>query len=184
MFEQLLSFPHSYEVDLEVELPSVNGGSRRYYYPGATTQAGHADFMLLVKPGISEPWYGFFAGPPSKGPHANGVFSCPDPDSLCVVVSGYGYMINVEEPTVWAQIPLLPVLEVRPVTDHSLLLMNDFTGVLAYGPQGQAWRVSPSKVTDDLVIDRIDAGHLHLRGYNYALGDVEAVVHLANGKEL
>jgi hypothetical protein len=119
MFEQLLSFPHSYEVDLEAELPSGNGGYRRYYYPGATTQAGHADFMLLVEPGASEPWYGLFAGPPSKGRHANGVFSCPDRDSLCVVVSGHGYMINVEEPTVWAQIPLLPVLEVRPVTDHS-----------------------------------------------------------------
>jgi hypothetical protein len=61
--------------------------------------------------------------------------------------------------------------------------MNDFTRVVAYGPHGQAWRASPAKVTDNLVIDRIDASHLYVRGYNYALGDVETAVDLATGKE-
>ena len=178
-----MPFPHSYEVDAEAELPPGTGGYHRYYYPGAKSHGGHADLLILIKPDSAEPWYGLFEGLGPNRRLAKGVFSCPHPSFVCVVVLGKGYMVRVDEPTDWARVPLMPIVEVVPVVEEGLLLMSSYNEVIAYGSAGELWRSTPRNVTDDLVIDRVTKGRLNVHGFNYALGKVEAVLDLATGKD-
>jgi hypothetical protein len=179
----LRPFPSRYELSLDSELPSGSGGYRRYYYPGAATEGGMADLMVLVKPDSVDPWYGFFVGIRSRGGrYAEGIFTCPDPDALCVVVRGVGYLVNVTDPRSWTTVPVHPALAILPVIEKDLLLFNDFTRVVAVGAGGVAWIAQPGTITDNLVVDRVAGDRLHVRGDNYAIGAVEAILNVSTGQ--
>lgn len=112
------------------------------------------------------------------------ITSCPHPEFLCVVIFGSGYLVKVDQPTNWCEIPVHPIEQVLPCAADGLLLMSDSTGVIAYGRTGQLWRTRPRNVTDDLVMDEMHAGRLYVHGYNYARGKVKAVLDIATGEML
>jgi len=93
-------------------------------------------------------------------------------------------LVKGDEPATWSEVRVYPVLEVRAVVEYGLLLMNDYTRVVAFGPRGEAWRVAPEIVTDMLVMDRVVGGRLRVHGQNYAHGPVETVLDLSTGERL
>lgn len=128
-----LEFPHSFEVQFLQE--TLGTGLR--YFPAAR----HHDcdgLLLQVVPGSAHPWSGLFAAKPS-GHYTNGVYSCPDANSLCVVSNGAGYLLDVRDPDGYQEIPISPVLHVIAEPDTGLLVFANFTDVLAWGRSGKQW---------------------------------------------
>jgi len=62
-------------------------------------------------------------------------------------------------------LPYRPVLEVRPVPEHNLLLFVDHHAILAWGENGEAWQ--SAKLSDEGVnIVSTEANTLHGLGWN------------------
>jgi hypothetical protein len=77
--------------------------------------------------------------------------SSPDPSRVCVISGGAGYLVKADEPDIWEKIPIDPVLDVRLIPEHDLLVFSDFTGLVAFDSRGLAWR-SPRVCGDELKI--------------------------------
>ncbi len=78
------------------------------------------------------------------------VTTCPDPNMFCAVVRGAGYTVRVDDPQLWSGVRAHPVEQVIPDLEHELLLLADFTRIVAYGAGGLVW--SASFVLDGLKI--------------------------------
>jgi len=117
---------------------------RRFYFPGASTVGGGDGLLVRVIPGQCEvdPWVGVFAwgGLSPKG--ATGVFTCPDPDHLCVVARGAGYVVSAVDPSHHELLGVTPVMGVFPVAAAELIIFADYLGLTAYGRDGRAWRTA------------------------------------------
>jgi hypothetical protein len=94
-----------------------------------------------------------------------GVWSLPRPEDICAVSGGYAYIIDTTAPNRFTMIPFRPVLEVRSLPEHSLLLFIGHHAILAWGRNGQVWQ--SEKLSDEgLTINLIDANQLHGQGWN------------------
>ncbi|MGH9570705.1 MAG: hypothetical protein ACRD4F_13750, partial [Candidatus Angelobacter sp.] len=69
----------------------------------------------------------------------NAVFSCPDPDSVCVVAGGYAYVVSAIDPAQWLQVEQRPVVEIRSLADLGLTVFTGFTSITALAAGGIAW---------------------------------------------
>jgi hypothetical protein len=95
----------------------------------------------------------------------SGLWSTPHPDHLCAVSGGYAYVIDTTAPERFTMLPFRPVLEILPAPADRLLLFIGHHGILAWGPQGQAWQ--SEKLSDEgLTITAIEPGTLRGRGWN------------------
>jgi hypothetical protein len=94
-----------------------------------------------------------------------GLWSTPNPAEICAVSGGYAYVIDTAAPNCFTMIPFRPVLEVRPLPEHSLLLFVSHHAILAWGKSGQVWQ--SEKLSDEgLTINLIDANQLHGQGWS------------------
>jgi hypothetical protein len=135
-----LSFPHSYECD---QLTEISESSlRHYYFPGATTQGGGDGILLRVRPDHGQAWLGTFAFGRVSPKGFSGLFTTPDPEYLCVVARGEGYFVPANKPEAWGSVGVKPVVDVRPVGAHGIIVFADFTRLWAYGPTGLKWKTS------------------------------------------
>jgi hypothetical protein len=159
-----LTFRHEYEVELVEELPG-GSGDRRVYFPGAKESGGKDGLLLRIDPQAGEPWLGVFAIGDVAG--LNAVSSCPNPREVCVVSGGIGCIVRADDPGRWARVPVVPVTDVRPVPEHALLLLADFTAIAAWGVGGQVWKAR-SLACDDLRIDGVGADVVSGRGWDPA----------------
>ncbi|HKE31663.1 MAG TPA: hypothetical protein VKD65_08060, partial [Candidatus Angelobacter sp.] len=82
---------------------------------------------------------GFFAQGFDSPQVAHGVFSCPDPDWLCAVVGGYGYLVASSNPQRWIQVEQRPVVAVRAVVELKLLLFVGFTSITILRESARLW---------------------------------------------
>jgi hypothetical protein len=57
-----------------------------------------------------------------------------------VVSDGGAYIVNAEQPDLWEQLPITPVLDVRPLLEQKLLVFADFIRLAAYGSNKCVWR--------------------------------------------
>ncbi len=90
-----------------------------------------------------------------------GLWSAPKPEELCAVAGGYAYLIDTTAPQRFTMLPYRPVLEVRAVPAHGLLLFVGHRAILAWGCDGQAWeseRLSDEGVTINSVDNSILRG--------------------------
>jgi hypothetical protein len=92
-----------------------------------------------VVPAAEVAWSGFFALGFESAHVANSIFSCPDPDSVCVVAGGYAYVVKTSDPQQWFQIEQRPVTEVRALPDLGLLTFIGFTSITGLGAKAIAW---------------------------------------------
>ncbi|MFZ0884246.1 MAG: hypothetical protein WAN14_12680 [Candidatus Acidiferrales bacterium] len=130
-----LEFPHLFEVEVLRELPGQAGELR--YFPPARHH--NCDGVLLrVTPYGGASWSGLFAAQPS-GRYKSGVYSCPDANALCSVSNGAGYILDVRNPDGYQEVPISPVLDVLPGVDAGLLLLANYTDVLAWDRSGPRW---------------------------------------------
>jgi hypothetical protein len=152
MLEINLALPHSYEVQELGELPGTGKFTvPLIFIPPPKNRPEHSGLWLKVKGKSGRAWIGVFAfGYPSP-PAFSRVLSSPDPDRVCVISNGAAYVVNADQPDVWEKIPIIPVLDVRLIPEHGLLVFSDFTRLAAYDHTGLAWQ-SPRVCWDGLKI--------------------------------
>jgi hypothetical protein len=114
------------------------------------------------------------------------VVSSPDPKRVCVISKGSAYIVSAEEPKVWEQIPIMPVLDVRPLLERKLLVFSDFIRLAAYGTSGVAWR-SPRVCWDGLKVTNVTNDTIEGTGYdptNAITHELRFVVDVKTGRSL
>lgn len=139
-----LSFAHDYEIKLlkgaiyDTRGPLDAPGNFISWY-GTAQKTG-----FLLTPTEGEPWIGVVAsGPfPTLAP-SNAVFSCPNPRQFCIVLNGQALIIDSDRPGKSVAVPCAPILDVKILLENELLLLSDYTGVVAWGRNGLAWRTCP-----------------------------------------
>jgi hypothetical protein len=98
MLESDLLFPHNYEIEEFGELPGT--GTLKVpliYFPPPKGRPEHNGEWLKVK-AKSGKIVGVFAfGCGSR----TGVISTPEPNTVCVLSKGGGYLVNAESPELW-----------------------------------------------------------------------------------
>jgi len=155
MLEIDLALPHSYAVEEFGEFPGTGDFPFPVVYiPTPKTRPEHSGLWLKITPATGKSWIGVFAFGYNSPPAFSRVVSTLDPNRVCVVSNGAAYIVEADEPAVWEQIPELPVLDVRWLPEHRLLIFSDFTGLAAYGSNGLVWR-SPRLCWDELKILKV-----------------------------
>lgn len=132
-------FPHDYQVRVLESYSLINPVEKLHQFPAQLEEGDRAGVYLRVTPQASNAWIGFFALGFDSEDVAGGVYSCPDPGSLCVVVGGYAYIVDVRDPQRWIQLDLRPVVQVNPVPELKLLLFVGFTNISGLGKSKHLW---------------------------------------------
>ena len=179
-------FPRNYDVAVLEAAPPVHPVEKLHHYPVELEEGDRAGAYVRVVPRqtAGPPWYGFFALGYDSDKVVNTVCSCPDPDTLCVVAGGYGYVVETSAPSRWFRVEQLPVIDLRAEPEAGLLLFAGFTTITALGSEGVRWttgRLSWEGVT----ITRIESGKLQGRAWD-AMSDkeVDFEVDLLTGKHI
>jgi hypothetical protein len=165
--EILLQFEHRYEVDQIRETSGLSGRTRKLFYPGASEAGGRDGVLLRIAPMVGDTWVGSFAPGYVGRNFLNQVLSCPNPNEVCVISSGAGYIVRTDAPSNWKSVRSIPVCDARAILDKRLLVLSDFTKLVAYGVDGLEWE-SPKVSSDGIQITDIMGGHLTLVGWDAA----------------
>ena len=136
------TFPHDWQVEI-LETPPLIAPTRNYIYPQAVEEVerGALQIYFRSRPEAETAMATFALGfaDPSL-PH--GVWSCPNPRQMCAIAGGYAYVVDVDHPDKWIQIPYRPVTWVDAAPEHKLLLFASFHRLWALGVEGKAWETS------------------------------------------
>ena len=98
------------------------------------------------------------------------------------MVGGYAYLVKSTDPAHWLRIEQRPVVDLRALAQHGLLLFAGFTAITAVDRSGIAW--TTERLTwEGLTITEISGDTLRGVGWD-ALADREApfAVDLKTGK--
>ena len=161
-----LQLPHSYEIEEVPELPGTGTWNvPLFYFPRPTMRSEHDGLWLRVQPRNCKSWVGVFAFGFASSPTNSRVLSTCDPERLCVVSRGIAYIVTADTPDHWEQVPIEPVLDVRYIPEHELLVFADFTRLTAFDSAGIRW-TSPRLCWDDLKIVTVSNGIIEGIGYD------------------
>lgn len=186
MLETNLALDHSYEVEELGELPGTGKFSVPVFNFPPANPPGNYGLGLRVRRRGGESWVGFFAGGYTSPTAISRVVSSPDPNRVCVVSKGAGYLVDVDNPGEWERVQLFPVLDVRTISERGLMIFCSFTDLVAYGDTGFVWK-SPRVCWDDLKIVSITPDTIEGTGYDPANSDAPKsrfVVDLRTGRSL
>jgi len=137
---------------------------------------------VRVTPQSGPAWVGFFALGFDSDQVVSQLCSTPNPESFCVVVGGYAYVLKAPDPAQWLRVEQKPVVDMRVLPQQGLLLFAGFTSITAVGSEGIAW--TTERLTwEGLTITAIDGDKLLGHGWD-ALADKEVPfeVDLKTGK--
>ena len=187
MLEIDLKFAHTYEVEELRDFP----GTGKFpfpllYFPPPKTRPEHEGVWLKVNPSTGAPWIGVFAFGYQSPPAISRVVSSPDPGRICVISRGGGYFVKADQPAVWEKIPLMPVLDVRSVSESKLIVFSGFTNLAAYGSDGLVWE-SPRICWDELKIVTVTSDTIEGTGCDPASAtnhESRFIVDLRTGRSL
>jgi hypothetical protein len=184
MLEIDLAFPHSYEIE---ELPEFPGTGRfdvpMFYFPRPKDRPEHNGLWVKMVPANGKSWIGVFAFLFDSPKNVSRVVSTPDPDCVCVISGSSGYIVKVEKPEIWVKI-VIPVLSVRSLPEHELLVLAGFTSLAAYGRNGLVWS-SPRLCWDELKILNVTLDTIEGVGYDpINLGGSRFAVDIRTGRSL
>ncbi len=135
-----LSFPHRFACEVLTELPGVTV-SRRHFFP-AHADGGQDGAIVRVTPEAGAAWIGTFAFGKFGASGASCVVSMPDPQKICVVARGAGYVVDTAKPGAGEVVPATPIVDVRAVPAAGLVVFANYTEIVAYGERGVQWRTS------------------------------------------
>ena len=114
--------------------------ARVIHFSGPTDIANARPLTAFVIPWGAEPWIGRFNRYTNDADGVSGFFTSPDPQSLCAVSGGQGYLVDVYTPSEWEPVEAWPITAVADITPLKLIVFADFTNLTAYGPDGFVWR--------------------------------------------
>jgi len=180
------AFPHSYEVEEFPELPGTGKFDvPLHYFPRPTeSRPEHDGVWLKIRAANGKSWIGVFGFGYAEPPAISGFVSTPNPHRACVISRGAAYVVKADEPDTWEQIPAMPVLDVRSIPQHQLLVFADFTRLAAYGGNGLVWR-SPRVCWDELKILNLTRDSIEGVGYDpTSLGESRFAVDIRTGRSL
>jgi hypothetical protein len=136
-----LIFAHNWAAEILPARPLILP-RRQFVYPRHAEEVERGALEIMVQPASGEPFGGTFALGFSDPLAPTGVWSCPDPESLCAVSGGYAYIVNTAHPEKFWQIEYRPVLEVRALPENGLLLFAGHHALMAWGINGKAWQTA------------------------------------------
>jgi hypothetical protein len=178
------TFPHDWQVDI-LEAPPPIAPAQHYIYPQAVEEVerGALQIHFRSRPGAETAMATFALGfaDPSL-PH--GIWSCPNPHQMCAIAGGYAYIVDVDSPQKWVQIPYRPVTWVGAAPDQRLLLFASFHRLWALGVDGKEWETGRLS-WEGLRVTGIQGQQL--RGFGWDLDtdtEVAFTVDLATGQHV
>jgi hypothetical protein len=177
------TFARKYEVRIMEAAPPIHPVEKLYHYPVELEEGDRSGAYVRVTPQSGPAWAGFFALGFDSDQVVSQLCSTPDPERFCVVVGGYAYVVRASDPAQWLRVEQQPVVDLRVLSQHGLLLFAGFTSITAFGGgSGIAW--TTQRLTwEGLSISAIDGDKLLGNGWD-ALTDKEAPfeVDLKTGK--
>ena len=175
-------FPRDYEVKALESYSLAPREEQLYQFPTQLDEGDRTGVYVRVVPKEGSPWIGFFALGFDSEKVANGIYSCPAPNSLCVAAGGYAYIVHAGNPQEWVQVEQRPVVEIRALPDLKLLLFTGFTSITAFGTQGHLWTTERLS-WEGITVSGIQGEILHGQGWD-AMADKEVPfeVDLLTGK--
>ncbi len=185
-----LSFPHRWDAEILAGRPLILP-QRHFVYPREAEEVERGALEVMVRekarPESSSDRQAFLAtcALGFRDPAApTGVWSCPNADEICAVSGGYAYIIDTTAPEHFTMIAYRPVLEVRSLPAHRLLLFVGHHSMLAWGREGRAWETE--KLSDEgVTIESVEGHELRGRGW-HMMTDVETpfAIDLRSGDRL
>jgi hypothetical protein len=158
-------FPRNYSVQALESYSLLNPAEKLHQFPARLEEGDRTGSYVRVTPRKSPVWVGFFALGFDSSEVASGFYPCPDPDWLCVVAGGYGYIVNAASPDQWRQIEQKPVVQVRAVPELKLLLFVGFTSISCLGEANHLW-TSERLSWEGIFISKIEDAVLHGTGWD------------------
>ena len=171
-----LSFPHRWEAEIFAARPLILP-QRHFVYPRDAEEVERGALEVMVRPRATADHAGAESSLDGRSflatcalgfrdPAApTGIWACPNANEMCAVSGGYAYVIDTTAPERFTMIAYRPVLEVRALPEHGLLLFVGHHSMLAWGAQGQAWETE--KLSDEgVAILAIEGGVLRGRGWH------------------
>src|ERR1700756_8270 len=148
-----LNFPHSWSAEILPLRPLILP-RQQFVYPKQAEDIERGALEVIVRPAETEPFLATFALGFSDPTVPTGLWSCPAPDWLCAVAGGYAYLVNTSQPKQFEQIEYRPVLLVRALPSHGLLIFAGHHSLLAWGADGSCWQ------TERLSSEGIEITHI------------------------
>jgi hypothetical protein len=133
------TFPRNYEVRILEAAPPVHPVEKLHHFPVELEEGDRSGAYLRVTPQSGPAWAGFFVQGFDSDQVVSQVCSAPDPDSFCAVVGGYAYVVKAGDPAKWFRVEQSPVVDLRVLSQHGLLLFAGFTSITAVDRSGIAW---------------------------------------------
>ena len=163
-----MTFAQSWRAEVLTKPPLI-APARHFTYPqqiaGEEDALNRGALQLLVHPATGGTFLATCALGFTDPKMPTGIHACPNPNELCAVAGGYAYIIDTTHPEHSAHIQQKPVVEVRPLPDHKLLLFTGFHTILAWGEHGEAWH-SARLTWEGLRITGVEGNTLHGLGWN------------------
>lgn len=166
MFQQPVissEFPSNYACEVVEHPPALEP---IVYLPDDLV-TGRDGVLLRITPRVGAAWLGCFAFGQFMAEGLTGVYALPDPDVLCVVSNGDGFIGVAANALSFRRLPLSPVRNVLVVPDRHRAVFVGATWALAYGPSGVVWRTG--ELSDDLLQDlKVDGDFIVGSGWSAA----------------
>jgi hypothetical protein len=162
-------FEVQYDVQIDPEFPG-NGAWASPTFSFGRDGAKVAQFesrwgdplVIAVDDPETGKWVGFF---PSGGLGGiTGVFALPSSSQICVINDGLVFSVSAERPRSGAQVLFDQVTQFSRVEDAPLVLLCNFSEVIAIGSGGISWR-SSRLVLDDLKIESANSRVIKCSGF-------------------
>lgn len=175
-------FPHDWQIEI-LETPPLIAPARHYIYPQAVEEVerGALQIYFRSRPDV-EPAMATFALGFADPALPHGVWSCPNSRQMCAIAGGYAYVVELDSPDKWMQIPYRPVTWVDAAPQQKLLLFANFHRFWALGEEGKAWETSRLS-WEGLRVTGVDGQHL--RGFGWDMEtdtEVPFAVDLSTGE--
>lgn len=182
-----MSFSHNWTAEI-LKAPPLIAPARQFTYPrqiaGEEDALARGALLVMVRPATGGSFLATCALGFSDPSVPTGLFACPNPNELCAVAGGYAYIIDTLAPEHSTHIPLKPVVEVRPVLSHGLLVFAGFHTLQAWGANGEAWH-TPRLSWEGIRISEVEGDTLHGTGWNLLTDEeVPFTVDLSTGRHL
>ncbi len=162
-------FRGNYQVEAATELPS-SGAGVRHFHAVKSWQSQLYEAALKFSYTGQPTWWGVFSARSKNEKGLSLACTAPHPDFCVVSCLGTGYVVNVAQPEEWHLLEVEPVLQVEAVVELQLLIANDFTRIVAYGPDGLKWRTG-SLCSDQLKIVGVNGRFIECTGWDAATND-------------
>jgi hypothetical protein len=178
-----LSFPHTWSAEILSRRPLILP-TRQFVYPRQAEDIERGALEVMVRPTGAEPFLATFALGFADPTAPTGLWSCPDPDSVCALAGGYAYIVNTKDPERFEQIEYRPTLLVRPLTSHGLLIFAGHHSLGAWSTLGKSWQAERLS-SEGIEITRIEGNHLEGTGWDLMTDrDVPFTIDLQTGARI